>query len=296
VRCPPIIFAGTSSRSAAIARRATCVCAMAACAQASAGSGTSRDGIALGPIRCALTYGWTDTEAAAIQAAKQCIYDLAAGRAGKGIVSHGSAAHRLKELNRAKRRARPAPATTDARPTEYLFAEHSYDPDWPPYERVWSIRAFPIVRKTKKRIYYKLRWLEWIREIDAPDLSEPQGIRVVDMRLEEAIAFADREELERTGRTTKYGGNWGSVLRDDYELFLKPPAARDLEPEIPDLRQLKAAMAAAHPDRGGSTLHSLRRASGTSRRAISYGNEINPRGTGNDAGRRRHRTGWARSC
>jgi hypothetical protein len=68
------------------------------------------------------------------------------------------------------------------------------------------------------------------------------------------IGFVDRQELERTGESRKYGGSWGSVLRDDYHLLLKPPTprGREVEPDLPDLQTLKAAMAAAHPDRGGS--------------------------------------------
>ena len=66
----------------------------------------------------------------------------------------------------------PSTDTTDARPTEYLFGERSgiHDDGWnTPY---YHIYAFPIVKKTAKRIYYKRKSLEWLPEIDAPDISK----------------------------------------------------------------------------------------------------------------------------
>ena len=191
-------------------------------------------------------YGWEDSEAVAEAAARAAVIELAGDGYALAVQRHGWASAELREINKAKRAARPAPDTADARATEYLFAEHYYDPEMGG-PRVWSIRAFPIVRKTAKRIYYKQKWLEWIPEIDAPDISRQDS-----QSDDQDIRFADREELERTGETEKYGGSWGSVLRDDYRLYLKPPLRHEPEPDLPDLAELKAEMAAAHPDRGGS--------------------------------------------
>jgi hypothetical protein len=115
-------------------------------------------------------HGREATEELALQAARAACVRMADGQAASARTSHDLARHYLKQLNADKRAQRPAPDTTDARLTEYLFAEHRYDPDFGPIE--WSIRAFPIVRKTKKRIYYKLNWLKWLPEIDAPVISE----------------------------------------------------------------------------------------------------------------------------
>jgi hypothetical protein len=96
--------------------------------------------------------------------------------------------------------------TSEARTTEYLFAEHCYVPNWGPRE--WSIHAFPIVKKTAKRIYYKRKWLEWLPEIEAPDVSKQRWDGCPD----DEIGFADRQELEQTGETKKHGRSWESVL------------------------------------------------------------------------------------
>ena len=190
-------------------------------------------------------YGWTETEETAVAAAMAAVLELRAAPLTRANMWQAIASGRLKELNEAKRAARPAPDTSDARPTEYLFAEsQGYYDDGRSYYHVY---AFPIVRKTTKRIYYRRACFEWLPEISAPDVS------AFKRTFDDDIGFADREELERTGESKKHGGSWSSVLRDDYHLFLRPPQPPQTEPDLPDLAELKTAMAAAHPDRGGTS-------------------------------------------
>jgi hypothetical protein len=105
---------------------------------------------------------------------------------------------------------------TDLAVTEYLY--EIWDANWDdgPLGN-YKIRRHPITKKTAKRIYF------------TRDRARP--------------AFVDRQQIESAG-----------------EIFYRP-IARTLylaEPEIPgrtkppNLAELKAAMAAAHPDRGGT--------------------------------------------
>jgi hypothetical protein len=96
--------------------------------------------------------GWEDSEEAALAAARDVVRGLAGGQPAAAYLHHGNAYRRLQEINKAKRAARPAADTSEARAPEYLFAEHCYDPEFGE-TREWSIRAFPVVRKTAKRIY-----------------------------------------------------------------------------------------------------------------------------------------------
>lgn len=188
-------------------------------------------------------YGWATTEDQASQRANAAAVQLAAGQYAAIHVLHGVAASKLKALNAAKRAARPAPDTGDASANGYLYgiAAPHFDFD----DRYWipaRVVRLPIVKKTPKRIYY----------------SHPLGPH------EFTVKYVDRQQLELHGSV--------SAPSSDYiELFADPP---DLEPEparrtprpdfgphldalrnattAPDLKQLKADMAEAHPDRGGT--------------------------------------------
>ncbi len=106
--------------------------------------------------------------------------------------------------------------------TEFLYgieAEHGSGPDWTPTRVV----KFRITRKTPRRIYYLPH--EWRDE----------------------QRFVDRAVLERDGKVTrKSGGWWESFLT----VYLTPPVLAEVQE--PNLAELKAAMAEAHPDRGGN--------------------------------------------
>ncbi|MFH8813092.1 hypothetical protein ACH4GZ_38835 [Streptomyces hygroscopicus] len=107
---------------------------------------------------------------------------------------------------------------------EYLYAIDT--PEGPSSVRI--IR-FPIVKKTTKRIYYDVTG--WATE-------RTSGVR-----------FVDRETIERDGEIVRRAaaGWW----EKDLHLYLSEPDLPDYDHQ-PSLAELKAAMAAAHPDRGGS--------------------------------------------
>jgi hypothetical protein len=193
-------------------------------------------------------YGWVNTEDEALIAARAAVERLAAGQDAVAGLTQGLATDQLKEVNRAKRAARltarPSSAK-DSRAVEYLFADGTRYDDWG--KTHCPIYAFPIVKKTAKRIYYKHKNLEWLSEIDAPDISESNmGDFTFD---DHDIGFVNRQELEAKGEVYNHGRHWSA---DDFHLLAKPPVRYEPEPETPNLVELKMAMAAAHPDRGGS--------------------------------------------
>ena len=75
---------------------------------------------------------------------------------GRGIGRPTWAADVLKQINAARRRARPPKrAIAEAAPAEYLYEPWSWtDYDNPPYETHKGINEIPIAKKTAKRIYY----------------------------------------------------------------------------------------------------------------------------------------------
>ncbi len=176
--------------------------------------------------------GWVDTEPAAIDAARAAVVRIAAGRPAVALYAAGYATADLKRINVAKRAARAAPDTTDTLPVEYLYAidhcrgsldcDNAYEPMTPEQHWQHHIRSFRITKRTAKRIYYVRR--------------EPGD-----------IGYVDRQGLEEKGEVWRAGGWWEA----DKHLYATPPPAPE-HIAAPDLKQLKAEMAAAHPDRGGS--------------------------------------------
>jgi len=115
------------------------------------------------------------------------------------------------------------PATRASVECLYGIQAGRYDAndDWQPAHVV----AFPITRKTSRRIYYDSR--RW-------------GTRPL-------IRFIDRQQIETNGRAVRRSAGW---YEPDRELHAAPPTVEQVAQ--PDLSELKAEMAAAHPDRGGS--------------------------------------------
>lgn len=114
--------------------------------------------------------------------------------------------------------------TTPA-PVEFLYGVRSgrYDAndDWQPAHVV----RFPVTKKTPKRVYY-----------DARQFGSRYEIR-----------FVDRHRLETDGEVRRRsGGYW----EPDLTVYLNPPVIE--QQQVPDVAGLKAEMAAAHPDRGGT--------------------------------------------
>ncbi|WP_433341650.1 hypothetical protein [Streptomyces sp. CA-253872] len=115
--------------------------------------------------------------------------------------------------------------TPDVREHLYGIQAGSYDgnDNWRPAQLV----AFRIIKKTPRRIYY-----------DANTGTERSP----------RIRYVSREAIESDGEVTRRNGQW---WEPDVELYAKPPQTWPPQPDL-DLAGLKAEMAAAHPDRGGS--------------------------------------------
>ncbi|WP_328845466.1 hypothetical protein [Streptomyces sp. NBC_00258] len=188
-------------------------------------------------------HGWADSVDEAARQANAAAVQLAAGRYANVQVLHGIAREQLKKLNAAKRKAKaPKSARTGIapppNPVGYLYSVEPgrYELD----DVTWisgKVVRFPITKKTAKRIYYlRPRFLY----MPGPDW-EP--------------GYVDRQELERHGSV--HVPYWHLLFAEPPEL----PSPRALragrrQPDSappPELKELKAAMAAAHPDRGGTS-------------------------------------------
>lgn len=189
-------------------------------------------------------HGWADTPDDASRQANAAALRLAAGRYANINVLHSVAAEKLKKINAAKRAAKPtrgprghASPQSPPNPVGYLYAVEPGryrldDETWIPAKVV----RFPITKKTPKRIYYlRPRFLY----LPGPDWQP---------------GYIDRQELEQHGSV--HVPYWHLLFAEPPELSSdRARRARRHRPEpvAPDLKALKAAMAAAHPDRGGTS-------------------------------------------
>lgn len=174
-------------------------------------------------------HGWEDTEDQAVAAAARAVTELAAGRTAKVIVRHGVATRVLRTINAQKRAARPSSTATATAPVEYLYAviaeHHDGNDNWVPA----TVVSFRITHRTPKRVFYVRR-----------EHGENGPV----------IGYVDRAVLERDGEVyNRSAGWWGA---DFHLLAEKPDVLEFVKPQAPTVKQLKAAMAAAHPDRGGT--------------------------------------------
>ena len=167
-------------------------------------------------------HGWCDTEADAVAAAQTAVTELAGGEPARVHMRHDSARHALQDINAERRKARPSNGSTDAGAVEYLYRISTYeDADGFLVDKVMPLR---ITKKTPKRIYY-LR-------------DERRG----------RIGYVDRQELESIGEAYHHQGT------ASFRIYAQPPdlsTARRQDP-AEELSRLRAEMAAAHPDRGGT--------------------------------------------
>ena len=201
-------------------------------------------------------HGWEDSEDQAVAAARAAIKQMADGRpAAVYAPAAGWASLELKALNKTKRDARLAAhpsAATGSRPVEYLYAHQSCNGEMSEYcdchqmddADAWNYHMikFTIVKKTEQRIYYNRCPIDVVEH----------DYGVVRDLTEYGTRFVDRRILERDGEIWSHkGGGWWEA---DCRLYLAPPLMPDWRrsPEAPNLQQLKAEMAAAHPDHGGS--------------------------------------------
>lgn len=193
-------------------------------------------------------YGKENTEEAAIKAMYDAIRRFKPGwqpdPLHKDSRGAGIAARALKQINIAKRAARPASGETDSAPTEYLWYpafRRSNDYDYG--STTYPQGTIPIVKKTAKRVYY----------LNGPDRGYGTG---------PDIGYIDRIALERDGMVKLRSARWWD---DVSELYLTEEGARESTrewrerldrpsnaDEAPDLQKLRLAAANAHPDRGGT--------------------------------------------
>jgi hypothetical protein len=109
---------------------------------------------------------------------------------------------------------------------EYLYGIDSTVSDDARYYQAPRVVQFRITKKTAKRIYY-VASAEW----------EPRP----------RVGFVDRQRIEADGEIYLRNRHWSAP---DFHLHLSPPESE--HSTKPDLATLRAEMAAAHPDRGGT--------------------------------------------
>jgi hypothetical protein len=175
-------------------------------------------------------HGWANTETEALADVRAAFDSLAGGRTVKPVMSHNTARHELQRLNTEKRRAKPPSDARDTPVVEYLY--------W------WLGTRYQIIKRTKRRVYY-LKKGEDIDEFGEPHPCFPGIVNLSDP----GVGFFDLQKLETDDRLRrKYFFSLEAYLADRrrYDRFR-------FTPEQPDLDTLRAAMAAAHPDRGGSS-------------------------------------------
>ncbi|WP_269857957.1 hypothetical protein [Streptomyces sp. RPT161] len=186
--------------------------------------------VSIGATDAAAEHGWADSEDQAATAARTAVVRLAAGRTAYATMRVGAATSVLKRVNAAKRKQRPASGITDTGEVEYLYGTYTGEnANGYLEDRVVSFR---ITKKTPKRIYY----IRHHHEGEDPE-----------------IGFVNRQDIEAKGEAHNRARGWWAA---DFHLYATPPEvnrrpAYRREPE-PDLKQLKAAMASSHPDRGGT--------------------------------------------
>lgn len=172
-------------------------------------------------------YGWAGTEAEALEALHAAVARLNPDPPDLVTQRASTAAKALKRINAARRAARPPSGETKGAPTEYLWGLRFYK----------TPVSFRVTRKTAKRIYYVRREARW--GDDGPETG-----------------YVSREAMERDGKVW----SWSKDYDDDATLFATREAAEESIAEwlrqdqagLPDLKELRRAMADAHPDRGGS--------------------------------------------
>lgn len=179
-------------------------------------------------VGAADTHGWATTPDEASRQANAAAVQLAVGRYANIQVLHGVASEKLKKLNAAKRQAKtPKPKREQAKvtpPTDPIGYLYTIEPGRYDLNEQWipgRVIRFPITKKTAKRVYY----------------LRPRG------PFEWQPGYVDRQELERLGSVR--AAHWLTLFAQPPEIP-KPVAS-------PGVKELKAAMAAAHPDRGGTS-------------------------------------------
>jgi hypothetical protein len=170
-------------------------------------------------------YGWGTTEDEAIVAARAAVVRLTGGGSATAHQYHGQARHRLKAYNDERRQNRPPSEDTAAASVEYLYG--SWTGENADGHIVAEVEKFRIIKTTKKRIFY----------------DRGRG----------RTGSVDRATLEGTGEVYNRSAGW---REGDYHLFADRANAEQTKPVLVDCKadvsRLRAEMANAHPDRGGT--------------------------------------------
>jgi len=175
----------------------------------------------------ASAHGWAGTEEDAVEAARAAVVSLAANRPAIATQRHGHASSALRGINASERARRPAKGDGDTARREFLYGLSDEYDGYTDSVIGQRVVPFPITKKTAKRIYYvRSDWGDG------------------DVK----IGFVNRQEIEDKGEVYNRGVHW---CMPDHRLYLNPPELPG-RTQKPNLDDLKAAMAAAHPDRGGT--------------------------------------------
>lgn len=185
-------------------------------------------------------HGRADTKEEALRAARAAVRKIASGPLAPphtvAGLSTAFASRRLKEISAEKRKARNPSGGQAAAAVEYLYGTiHTWlDDGW--NTEIREVVPFRITKKTPKRIYYTREGaIPWA---DADD-----------------IGYIDRQDLESDGVAYQRSRR----NQRDYRLYESRERAEAVvfgeqaAEEQDDLRELRQAMAKAHPDRGGTS-------------------------------------------
>lgn len=171
-------------------------------------------------------HGWEDTEDGALSAAEAATAALAGGDAVKVLTRQGTASQELRRINTEKRKTQQGEGS-GAAAVEYLYGLVGGGFDGSDEWVGPRVVQFRITKRTARRVYYVRR---------EGRSGDPE------------VGFVDRQVLESAGEVVRGGGGWWS---NDYRLYAQPPVI-EAAPKPASVAELKAAMHAAHPDRGGS--------------------------------------------
>jgi hypothetical protein len=177
------------------------------------------------------THGWEDSEDEARAAAQKAVARLVRdGRPVHVLPVASVATDQLRDINKVKRAARPAADGSDSATVEYLYGSSGRT-------------RYRIIRRTAKRIFFVKR--EEDHEVRTGFIDRrfvfdewPMSERALDDFLDEIIVD-DKGKRARRGRR--------------YCVWTKPKPDWLPKTKPIDLKALKVAMAAAHPDHGGSS-------------------------------------------
>ena len=157
------------------------------------------------------TFGWANTEDEAMVAATDAVRGFrTAGLPMLATVFHGWTSIKLKQINAAKRAARPPSDTKDSKVVEYLYGHSLGGEDTSSH----PVR-FRITKKTRKRVFY-IRDAEWLDE--SGEQQQYNGRPIVSDR-DGRIGYVNRQKLEADGSVENRGVHWSDYDLDLYQLF-----------------------------------------------------------------------------